>query len=75
MFDSVFNKGTSKKPLLFDIILRLNQVHMRVKLILHVIHIAGNRIIETGIDGLSRGNNFGCMMRGMNTLQFVTFDK
>ena len=27
--------------------------------ILHVIHVAGTRMIESGIDGLSRVNNMG----------------
>ena len=28
-------------------------------------------MIEVGIDGLSRGNNFGKVMRGQSPLQFV----
>ena len=45
---------------------------MKVYLILHVIHIAVTRIIESGIYGLSRRNNMGEMMRGLNPLQFVS---
>ena len=44
---------------------------MRGELILYVIHIRGTRIIEAGIDGLSRGNNLGGMRRVLNPLQFV----
>ena len=44
---------------------------MREYLILHVIHIAGTRIFEAGIDVISRGNNLGVMMRVLNPLQFV----
>ena len=42
---------------------------------LHIIHNHGTCIIEAGIDGLSRGNNFGEVMRGQSTLQFVTLVK
>ena len=41
---------------------------MREELTLHIIHIAGTRIIEAGIDGLYRGNILGVMMRGLNLL-------
>ena len=43
---------------------------MRRELILNVIHISGNRKIEAGIDGLSRGDKLGGMMRRLNP-QFV----
>ena len=44
---------------------------MRGELILHVIHIAGTRMVGVGIYGLSRDNNLGGIMRGMNPLHFV----
>ena len=56
---------------MFEIVIRLYQVHIRDESILHVIHIAGTRMIESGIDGISRGDNLGGMMRGMNPLQLV----
>ena len=37
---------------------------------MHVVRIAGSRMIEAGIDGLSRGNRLGATMRGFNPLQF-----
>ena len=52
MFEIFFYKETSESPLLFGIVLRLHQVHMRGELILHVIHIVGTRMIEAGIDGI-----------------------
>ena len=48
---------------------------MRGELILHIIQIAGTRMIEEGIDGLSRRNNLGMMIRGINPLQFVPLDQ
>ena len=56
MLESVLYKGTSKTPLLFYLVLRLHQVHMRGELILHLIQIVGTRMIEAGIDDISRGN-------------------
>ena len=52
VLESEFYKGTSKIPLLFEIVLRLHRVHMRGDLILHVVHIAGTRMIEAIIDGI-----------------------
>ena len=48
---------------------------MRGELIFYVIHIVGTRMIEEGIDGLYRDNNFIGMMRTLNPLQFVPLDK
>ena len=61
--------------MLFEIVMRLHQVQIRGEIISHVIHIAGKRMIEAGIYGLSRGNNLGGMMRGMNHIQFVPLDQ
>ena len=52
VLDVVIYKGTSKTPLLFEIFLHLHQVQMKVDLILHIIHIAGTRMIHAEIDGL-----------------------
>ena len=53
---------------MFELVLRLHQLHMRRYLILHVVHIAGTIIIESGIYGISRGNNTGGMLRVLNPL-------
>ena len=68
---NAFYRNTSKIPLLFELVLRLHQVQMRGYLILHVVNTVGTIIIEAGIDGISRGNNMGGMMRGLNPLKFV----
>ena len=44
---------------------------MRGYFILYVVHIVVTRTIEAVIDGLSRVNNMGGIMRGLNPLQFV----
>ena len=75
VFERIFNKGTSKSPLLFEIVLRLHQVQMRGEMILHAIHITGTRMIEAGIDGIYRGDNLGGIVRGLNHLQSVPLYK
>ena len=45
-------------------------VHMRGYFILHAVHIVGTRMIESEIYGISRVNNMGGIMRGLNPLQF-----
>ena len=65
VLDSVFYKGTSRIPLMFELIFRLHQVQIRRELILYVIHITGTRMIEAGIDVLSRGNNLVGIIREM----------
>ena len=59
VFESVFYKGISNIPLLFELVPRLHRVQMKGEFILHVVHIVGTRMIESGIDGLYRGNNLG----------------
>ena len=71
VFEGALFYGTSKIPLLFEFVFMLHQVQIRGELILHVIHIADTRMTETGIYGLSRGDNLGEMMKGMNPLQFI----
>ena len=40
-----------------------------------MVNTVGTRIIEAVIDGLSRGDNMGGNMRGLNPLQFVLLDQ
>ena len=75
VFESVFYKGISKINLLFEIFLRLYQVHMRGELILNGVHISGTRIIKAIIYGLLKVNNLGGMTRGINPSQSVPLDK
>ena len=71
VFEIVSYKVTSKTPLLFDIVFCLYQVHMKGNLILQIIHISVKRMAEERIEGLSRGNNMGGIMMGLNPSQLV----
>ena len=54
--DCVYDKGYSTSKTLFLLILRLRKLQMKSDLILHVMHISGKRMIESGVDSLSRGD-------------------
>lgn len=60
-FEGTFYKGHSTSEKICDVILRIRLVQQRSSCILHVIHVAGTRMKEAGIDGLSRGD----LMEGM----------
>ena len=66
-----YYKGNSTNELLFNLVLRLRKLEHTHDIILHVIHIAGTRMIQTGIDGLSRGNTLEGIMGGKSFLEFI----
>jgi hypothetical protein len=53
--EGAYCKGTDKSRSLFELIVVLYKLQMEFDFILHVIWIAGTRIIQQGTDGLSRG--------------------
>ena len=48
---------------------------MRGDLIVHVIWIAGKRMIVQGSDGLSRGDNLSGVMAGKNFLKYIPLNE
>ena len=68
-------KGNTNSRPLFDLILRLTIVESKHKLILHIIHVAGTRMISQGSDGLSRGDMLEGVMKGQDMLSFVPLGK
>eukprot|EP00956_Cyclotella_meneghiniana_P033568 scaffold97112_cov54-Cyclotella_meneghiniana.AAC.1 len=63
-FEGAFYKGHSTSEKICDIILRLRLVQQRTGCVLHVTHVAGTRMKEAGIDGLSRGDLLEGMLSG-----------
>ena len=53
--EKAFYKGSSKSPKLFELVLRLRILQQFANFKLHVVHVAGSRMIKQGTDGLSRG--------------------
>ena len=75
VFESCFYKGHSVSEKLSDIIFRLHKAQRDGGLQLHVIHVAGTRMKEWGVDGLSRGDLMEGMMAGKDALSFIPLAK
>jgi hypothetical protein len=69
--ESAYFKGTSSSEHLFDLVLRLRRIEMKGECVIHLIHIAGTRMIWQGSDGLSRGDRNAGVMAGDSMLSFV----
>jgi hypothetical protein len=69
--EGCFAKGSSSSLLLHELVLRLRQTEMRADLKLHLVHVAGTRMIEQGTDGLSRGMMCEGVMAGRGMLDYI----
>lgn len=69
--ESCFSKGSSKSRLLHELVVRLRRAEMRSGGILHMVHVAGTRMMEQGTDGLSRGVLNEGVMRGDSMFKFI----
>jgi hypothetical protein len=69
--ESVFWKGNSSSETLFELMHRLRKLEMRGGLILHMIHVAGTRMMAEGADGSSRGDHTTGVMSGKSVLKYV----
>ena len=69
--ERAFFRGTSSSRFLFELVLRLKLLESKGDCILHLIHVAGTRMIESGVDGLSRGDQTSGVMRGVSVRDFV----
>jgi hypothetical protein len=66
-----YNGGSNRSKELDDLVHRLWKLQMGGEFTLHVYHISGTRMIESGIDGLSRGDKSEGIAKGISTLKFV----
>jgi hypothetical protein len=73
--EQCFFKGTSTSSHLFELVLRLRELEMRGNLFVHLIWVAGTRMIEQGTDGLSRGDLSNGVMAGDNMLAHVPLNR
>ncbi|KAG7368517.1 hypothetical protein IV203_031260 [Nitzschia inconspicua] len=69
--EQAYSKGSSKSEHLFELVLELRLMEMRLDMLIHVIHVSGKRMIQQGTDGLSRGDHSQGVMRGLPILQFI----
>ena len=73
--EGAYSKGSAKTKHLHRLVLRLRKLEMEGNMILHVIHVAGTRMIRSGIDGLSRGDTHEGVAVGCNMLSYVALDQ
>jgi hypothetical protein len=69
--EAAFFKGTSSNILLFNLVLRLRKLEVAQQCLLHLVHVAGTRMIGQGSDGLSRGNLTEGVMLGKTMTSYV----
>jgi hypothetical protein len=69
--EAAFARGSSSTSSLSDLIKRLKLVEMVFRSRVHVIHVAGKRMVAQGTDGLSRGCLTDGVMRGEEMTAFV----
>ena len=67
-----YYRGHSSSELLDELVLELHEIGLLVEgFILHVVHVAGTRMIAMGIDGLSQGDMAEGAMRGQPLSSFM----
>jgi hypothetical protein len=73
--ECIWHKGTAKSKLLHGLVQRLQKLEMTGMLIIHMVWVAGTRMIRQGTDGLSRGDLCTGVMAGKDFLDYVPIDK
>jgi len=69
--ERAFWKGASSSEKLDALVIRLRQLEMRTEMMLHLIHVSGKRMIDSGVDGISRGDHTSGVMDGEDLVSFV----
>ena len=73
--EGAYWKGNTPSPVLFELVVRLHKLEMAGELRLHVIHVAGTRMIKQGTDALSRGCLSEGVMSGKAMIDFVPLNE
>ena len=73
-FEVAYYKEHPPNAKLNNIIFRLHKAERDGGFILHVLHISGKRMNDTGVDGLSRGNLIEGMLAGVDPISFLPFN-
>ena len=69
--ESCVHKGGSTSAILHELVVRLRKCELEQGFFLHVVHVAGTRMIAQGTDGLSRGSFLEGMVAGSSMLSFI----
>ena len=75
MFEECLYKGHSNSQKLNELVLRLQLVEMDTCCILHVIHVAGTRMKQSGIYGFYLGDILEGIMTDQNPLDFIMLNE
>ena len=70
-----YNGGSNRSKKLNELVFRLWKLQMEGDFVIHMYHIAGTRMIECGVDGLSRGDKSEGIMQGVDLLTFLPLHK
>ncbi len=73
--ESCFHRRGLSSKLLNELVLRLRKAEMKYGFSLHVVHVAGTRMIAQGTDGLPRGIMLEGIVCGDDMLSFVDLSK
>ena len=66
-----YNGGSNLNRELDELVFRLWEMQMEGTFTLYFYHVAGTRMIASGIDGLSRGDKAEGVSRGMSIMDFI----
>ena len=69
--EAAFSRGNSSSEALFEAMLELKKLEMDGHLLIHLVHVAGTRMIESGVDGLSRADKTAGVMKGESMMNYV----
>jgi hypothetical protein len=69
--ERAFFNGSSKSRILFGLVVRLRRLELEQGMKLHVIHVAGTRMIAQGSDGISRGDLTEGVMTGDSMFDYI----
>lgn len=69
--EAAFHRGSSRSELLYELVKKVKVIEMLFLTRIHIIHVAGKRMIQQGTDGLSRGCLTDGVMIGREMASFV----
>jgi len=70
-----YNGGSNRNKKLNELVFRLWNLQMEGDFVINMYHIAGTRMIECGVDGLSRGDKSKGMSQGFDLKSFLPTHK
>ncbi len=69
--DYAFHKGSSSSELLHGLVVKLRKLEMKLSAELIIVLVSGLRMIESGVDGISRGDLSAGLMAGQSIYDFI----